>query len=148
MGPSFLTFHEGALWFGRFARATDDAPRLYRVLVDKIFGAAVTSPLQPRDATHSMPIPLLVQGAVFDAQDKLWLSASVQKEGWLYRVAVDDGRVLATYSMPAGIEGLAATTAGRIWAVGECGSRRWLASPTFYPLIFEMDLTSLTETPR
>jgi hypothetical protein len=148
MGPSFLTFHDGALWFGRFARAADRAPRLYRVPADKVFGTDSASSLQPHAATHSLPIPLLVQGVVFDAQDRLWLSASGQKEGWLHRVAVDDGRVLASHRMPAGIEGLAVTAAGEMWAVSECGSRRWLGSATFYPLLFEIDPVRLVEAAR
>lgn len=139
MGPSFLTWHDGALWFGPFKRETGPAPRLYRVPVEVVFVEGRVTPLLPRDATHSLPIPLLVQGVVFDDRNQLWLSASVQKEGWLYRVAVADGRVLARHAMPPGIEGLAATAAGRIWSVGECGSQRWLKSAAFYPLLFEID---------
>jgi len=143
MGPSFLTLHEGALWFGPFKRETGPDPRLYRVPLEVVFVRGRTPPLLPRDATHSLRIPLLVQGVTFDRENQLWLSASVQKEGWLYRVAVEDGRVLARHAMPPGIEDLAATSAGRIWSVGECGSKRWLKSATFYPLLFEIDPTRL-----
>jgi hypothetical protein len=145
MGPSFLTLHEGALWFGAFKRETGPVPRLYRVPVDAIFVKGQVPPLLPRDATHSLPIPLLVQGVAFDRENRLWLSASVQKEGWLYRVAVENGRMLARHAMPPGIEGLAATATGRIWSVGECGSQRWLKSATFYPLLFEIDPARLAD---
>lgn len=145
MGPSFLTLHEGALWFGPFKRETGPAPRLYRVPVEAIFVKGRIPPLLPRDATHSLPIPLLVQGVVFDRENRLWLSASVQKEGWLYRVAAENGRVLARHAMPPGIEGLAATATDRIWSVGECGSQRWLKSATFYPLLFEIDPARLVD---
>jgi hypothetical protein len=147
MGPSFLTLREGALWFGPFKRETGPDPRLYRVPLEVVFVRGKAPPLLPRDATHSLLIPLLVQGVTFDQKNRLWLSASVQKEGWLYRVAVEDGRVLARHAMPPGIEDLTATAAGRIWSVGECGSKRWLKSATFYPLLFELDPERLAAAP-
>lgn len=143
MGPSFVTFHEGALWFGCFVRSAADSPRLYRVPTARIFGARNLPPLDPRDATHSVPLPVLAQGVAFDARGRLWVSASLQKEGWLYHLGLDDGRVLARHAMPPGIEGLVQGGADRLWSIGECGTRRWLASRTFFPVIFEIDLASL-----
>ncbi|MBI2513960.1 MAG: hypothetical protein HYV96_18470 [Opitutae bacterium] len=143
MGPSFVTFHEDALWFGCFVREAAAAPRLYRVPIERIFGARNLPPLDPRDATHSLPLPVLAQGVAFDGRGRLWVSASLQKEGWLYQLALDDGRVLARHAMPAGIEGLVQAGADRLWSIGECGTRRWLSSPTFFPVIFEIDLAAL-----
>lgn len=143
MGPSFLTVHEGQLWFGRFARETDDRPRLYVVDVGKVFSPDRAAPLRPSDASREFAIPLLVQGAAFDRAGQLWLSASVQKEGWLYRYDPVTGRELARHAAPPGIEGLVAGGAERLWSVGECGTRRWLKSAAFFPVVFEIDLTRL-----
>jgi hypothetical protein len=143
MGPSFVTLHAGQLWFGRFARETADRPRLYAVDVAKVFSPDRTAPLRPSDASREFAIPLLVQGAAFDRAGRLWLSASVQKEGWLYRYDPVTGRELARHAMPPGIEGLATGAADRLWSVGECGTRRWLKSAAFYPVVFEIDLARL-----
>lgn len=140
---ALVTYHEGALWFGCFVRSAADAPRLYRVPVESVFGARNLPPLDPRDATHSVPLPVLAQGVAFDARGRLWVSASLQKEGWLYHLALDDGRVLARHAMPPGIEGLMPTGKDHLWSIGECGTRRWLSSPTFFPVIFEIDLAAL-----
>jgi hypothetical protein len=143
MGPSFVTAHEGQLWFGRFAREGAEPPRLYAVDVAKIFPADRAAPLRPSDASREFAIPLLVQGAAFDRAGRLWLSASVQKEGWLYRYDSATGRELARHAASPGIEGLVAGAADRLWSVGECGTRRWLKSSAFYPVVFEIDLTRL-----
>lgn len=143
MGPSFVTVHEGQLWFGRFAREAVDRPRLYAVDVIKVFPPHRAPALSPGDACREFPIPLLVQGAAFDTVGRLWLSASVQKEGWLYRYDPVTGRELARHAMPPGIEGLVAGAADRLWSIGECGTRRWLKSAAFYPVIFEIDLGQL-----
>lgn len=143
MGPSFVTVHEGQLWFGRFARETDDRPRLHAVDVAKVFSPDRAAPLRPSDASREFAIPLLVQGAAFDRAGQLWLSASVQKEGWLYRYDPVTGRELARHAAPPGIEGLVAGASDRLWSVGECGTRRWLKSAAFYPVVFEIDLARL-----
>ncbi len=143
MGPSFVTVHEGQLWFGRFARDGAEPPRLYAVDVAKVFPADRAAPLRPSDAAREFALPLLVQGAAFDRAGRLWLSASVQKEGWLYRHDPVTGRELARHAMPPGIEGLVAGEAGRLWSVGECGTRRWLKSAAFFPVVFEIDLARL-----
>lgn len=140
MGPSFVTVHEGQLWFGRFAREGAEPPRLYAVDVAKIFPPERAAPLRPSDASREFTIPLLVQGAAFDRAGQLWLSASVQKEGWLYRYDAATGRELARHAAPPGIEGLVAGEIDRLWSIGECGTRRWLKSAAFYPVVFEIDL--------
>ncbi len=143
MGPSFVTVHEGQLWFGRFAREGAEPPRLYAVDVAKIFLPHRAPPLRPTDASREFAIPLLVQGVAFDRAGQLWLSASVQKEGWLYRYDPVTGRELARHAAPPGIEGLVAGDTDRLWSVGECGTRRWLKSAAFYPVVFEIDLARL-----
>lgn len=143
MGPSFVTVHDGQLWFGRFARDAADRPRLYAVDVAKVFPPHRAPALSPSEASREFAIPLLVQGAAFDRAGRLWLSGSVQKEGWLFRYDPATGRELAQHAMPPGIEGLVAGAADRLWCVGECGTRRWLKSAAFYPVVFEIDLTRL-----
>lgn len=143
MGPSFLAWHDKQLWFGRWTRPNQGQPWLYAVPTARIFpndkGGASTAPLGPADATRRVMLPLLVQGATFDSRGNLWLSASTQRFGRLYRVDAADGRVIAEYAVPAGIEDLAHGPDGRLWSVGESGSKRWLGSATFYPLIFELE---------
>jgi len=143
MGPSFVTVHEGQLWFGRFAREETERPRLFAVDVAKIFLPQQAAALNPGDASRQFAMPLLVQGVAFDAAGRLWLSASVQKEGWLYRYDPLSGRELARHAVPPGIEGMVAGGPGRMWSVSECGTRRWLKSATFFPVIFELDLARL-----
>lgn len=76
------------------------------------------------------------------------VTASLQKEGWLYRLALEDGRVLARQAMPPGIEGLVQAGADRLWSIGECDTRRRLSSRTFFPVIFEIDLAALSSARR
>ena len=143
MGPSFLAWHDKQLWFGRWTRPNQGQPYLYAVPTARVFpngkGGASALPLRPADATRRVMLPLLVQGATFDARGHLWLSASTQRFGRLYRVDPADGRVIAEYAVPAGIEDLAHGADGKLWSVGETGSKRWLGSATFYPLIFELE---------
>jgi hypothetical protein len=44
---------------------------------------------------------------------------------------------------PAGIEDIAFDGAGRLWASSEAGSRRWSAWPTYFPLVFAIDVNRL-----
>ena len=144
MGPSFLAYRDRSLWFGRWLRPNQGQPYLYAVPAARIFPPEQAHgeralPLLPADAAKRVMMPLLVQGAAFDSRGQLWLSASTQRFGRLYRMDVTDGRVVAEYAVPAGIEDLAHAPAGKLWAVGEAGSKRWLGSATFWPLIWEID---------
>ncbi|MBS0528403.1 MAG: hypothetical protein JSS22_03295 [Proteobacteria bacterium] len=90
-------------------------------------------------ATKSFPIPPRVQGLAFDRKGGAWLSVSGLNDGALLRMNPEDGHVLTTYAMPAGIEDLAVDTHGKIWAVSESGSIRWSAGSTNFPLVFLID---------
>ncbi|PTX95598.1 hypothetical protein [Opitutus sp. ER46] len=138
MGPSFLAFGDGALWFGLFVREPEAHPELFAVPLARIFRAGAEEPLQPRDARLQIPLPVLAQGAAVDAEGRVWISASVQKSGWLYRIDTSTGRVMRKYGMPGGIEDLA-HVGDALWAVGESGSQRWVDSPMFFPLLFEIN---------
>ena len=50
---------------------------------------------------------------------------------------------MASYTMPAGIEDIEFGPDGRLWALSEAGSKRWNAWPTFFPVVFALDLKSL-----
>ena len=117
---SFAASTPGALWVGRYSK--DGAPRLWRV-----------------DATASLPLPLEAQGAAFDAAGMLWITRSGSRLGELLKADPRTGAIIARHAMPAGIEDISFSPDGGLWAVSEAGSRRWLAWPTFYPLIFRLD---------
>ncbi len=138
-GTNFLSFDGTRLWFGRYAR--DGQARIFAARPDRMFGAK--EPFQAADAERSLPLPLFVQGATFDADGKLWIAASNSRFGRFYRLEPTDGRVLAEHDGIAGLEDLARDDAGRLWVLGEAGSQRWLNWSSFYPLLFALDIRAL-----
>lgn len=137
MGPSFLASNGAELWFGPYRREGEAS--LYAVPFARL-AAGRTEPIAAADAARILPLPLFAQGGCFDAQGKLWISASSgNRPARLYRIDPVDGRVLATYAAPGGIEDLGLAEDGRIWAASEAGSRRWNGWETFFPLVFEID---------
>ena len=90
-------------------------------------------------ATKALVIPPRVQGLAFDRRGGAWLTVSGSRDGALLRIDPNDGHVLATYPMTAGIEDIAVDDRGRIWATSESGSIRWSKWATNFPLVFSID---------
>lgn len=84
------------------------------------------------------------QGASFDKDGFLWLSQRSSQFGALQKVDPKTGRVLASYPMVASIEDLGFDGDDMLWAVSEAGSKRWHNWPTFYPILFSIDVRRLT----
>lgn len=64
-------------------------------------------------AQESIPVLLEAQGAAFDRDGTLWVSASNSRWGKLYRLS-RKGEVLAEYPMVAGLEDLTVDPQGRL----------------------------------
>ncbi|WP_370154385.1 EamA family transporter [Ferrovibrio sp.] len=141
-GSNLLAFDGENLWFGRFQR--DGQALIFAASPAKIFTGSKT-PLTEAETAHRIPLPLLAQGASFDAQGRLWISSSNGRGGRLYRLNRQDGRIEAEYPAMAGLEDLARGPGGLLWAVGEAGSQRWSGWPTFFPLLFAFDPAALQQ---
>jgi streptogramin lyase len=83
-------------------------------------------------------VPLEAQGAAFDRQGNLWVSASNSQWGRLYRLD-RQGKVAAQYEMVAGLEDLAVDEQGRMWGLSESGTRKYIDWTTRYPYVFRID---------
>lgn len=137
LGSNFLSFDGRLLWFGRYSR-DDAAARLIAADPATLFGGS-TKPFRAAEAVRSLPLPFHAQGAVFDVQGHLWLSASNDRMGKLYRIDAQTGGILAEYKAMAGLEDLARGDNGLLWAAGEAGSQRWNNWAVFNPLLFSFD---------
>ncbi|HUR90125.1 MAG TPA: hypothetical protein VMZ74_13635 [Ramlibacter sp.] len=96
-------------------------------------------------AAETRPIPVEAQGAAFDRDGNLWVSASRSNTmSKLYRLD-RAGTVTAEYEMPIGIEGIGFDSRGKLWAITESGTRKYLrwGERFNFPFIFEIDTTRL-----
>jgi outer membrane protein assembly factor BamB len=94
-------------------------------------------------ALRMISIPVLSQGAAFDKEGNLWISASSSKFGTLYKLDVKTGQVVSSHEMVIGIEDLAFDDEGRLWSVSEAGSLRWSQWAKTFPVVFQIDVTKL-----
>ncbi|MGA8006465.1 MAG: hypothetical protein WCA17_10215, partial [Burkholderiales bacterium] len=102
--------------------------------------------LREEQASASLAVAPRSQGASFDKDGFLWLSQSSSQFGALQKVDPRTGKVLASYPMVAGIEDLGFDPDGLLWAVSEAGSKRWHNWPTYYPILFSIEVRSLTSS--
>ena len=51
--------------------------------------------------------------------------------------------ILTSYAAVAGIEDLGFDADGVPWAVSEAGAKRWHNWPTYYPVLFSIDVGAL-----
>jgi sugar lactone lactonase YvrE len=137
LGSNFLSFDGKLLWFGRYSR-DDGSARLIAADPAALFSGS-TQPFRAAEAVRSLPLPFHAQGATFDAQGNLWISASNGRMGRLYRIDTQTGAVLAQHEAMAGLEDLARGEDGLLWGVSEAGSQRWNSWATFFPLLFSFD---------
>lgn len=138
---SFGAFDGTDMWIGTWTKDAVAKSRMYRVdtaLFDALDGQAIDD----KRAKESIPIPLESQGAAFDRDGTLWTSSSNGKWGKLYHLA-RDGRVLAAHDMVAGLEDLDFAADGRLWAVSESGTRKYINWPTKFPFVFAIDVGRL-----
>jgi len=138
---SFAAFDGKDPWIGTWTKDAVAKSRLYRLssaLFDSFDGQAIDH----GKATDTIPIPLESQGAAFDRDGSVWTSSSNGKWGKLYHLA-RDGRVLATHEMTAGLEDMDFDAHGRLWAVSESGTRKYLSWATRFPFVFAIDVARL-----
>jgi hypothetical protein len=138
---SFLAYRDGALWIGVYTKP--EQGRIHRVPLGVIDATPQLSEIREEQASTSLSIATRSQGASFDRDGFLWLSQSSSQFGTLQRVDPKTGRVLASYAAVAGIEDLAFDADGLLWAVSEAGSKRWSNWPTYYPILFSLDVRAL-----
>ena len=141
IGPSFLAWHAGHLWFGPYEKYGE--PRLYRYPVAEVFPEHGSVYLTGTDDVHSIPIDVRTQGAAFDGEGNLWLSQSGSDGGVVQRLDAATGDLLDLFAVTAGIEDLSFDGTGTLWSVSEAGSLRWHRWETYFPLIFSLDVGRL-----
>lgn len=133
---SFATGTGDALWLGTYE--TFGEPRLYRFPLAKL-----KDEISEQDADASVVVPLRSQGAALDAKGELWVTRSSGSFGELVRLDQKTGDVLARHALPAGTEDIGFDSKGYLWAVSEAGSKRWLSWSTFFPVVFQVDMSRL-----
>jgi len=144
MNPAFLTFDGKYLWFGKYYKPQVGLPRIYKVDPDSVFKDwPEINKVTPDMALFKFDIDTESQGATFDKEGYLWLSQSGNKMGKLQKVDPLNGKVLKEYKLMAGLEDLAFSPDGKLWASSEAGAKKYLKWDIYYPLIFEIDVTKL-----
>ena len=138
---SFLAYRDGALWIGAYTASQPG--RIYRIPLEVIDSAQEQSGLSENDASASLEVVMKSQGASFDRDGFLWLSQSNSLQGSLQKLDPKTGKVLASYAAVPGIEGLGFDAHGMLWAVSEAGARRLQNWPTYYPILFSIDVKAL-----
>jgi hypothetical protein len=133
---SFAAGTGDALWLGTYQ--TFGEPRLYRFPLAKLKPA-----INENDADTSLVMPQRAQGAAFDPKGQLWVTRSSGSFGELVRIDQQSGAISDRYAMPAGTEDIGFDAEGRLWTVSEAGSKRWLSWSTFFPVVFQVDMSRL-----
>ncbi len=133
---SFAAGTGEAIWLGTYE--TYGEPRLYRFPL-----ASLKDEISEQDADASVVVPQRAQGAAFDAKGQLWVTRSSGSFGELVRLDQKSGAVVEKFAIPAGTEDIGFDAKGHLWAVSEAGSKRWLAWSTFFPVVFQVDMSRL-----
>jgi outer membrane protein assembly factor BamB len=142
---SFVDFDGASLVVGSYEK--DAARAKAHFLPLSIFDTPGGKTVDEGVAVRTIPIPVEAQGAAFDKEGNLWISASSGKFGALYKLDARTGRPLSSYEMVIGIEDLAFDEESRLWSVSEAGSIRWQKWSKTYPLLFRIDLDKLLMRP-
>ena len=117
----------------------DEAKARAYYLPLSLFDTHAGAVLTPAEASRSVAVPALAQGAAFDRDGALWMTFSNSKAGVLKRLDAASGAVLASYEMVIGVEDISFDAHGRLWAVSEAGSLRWSRWSHAYPLLFPIE---------
>jgi hypothetical protein len=137
---SFAASDGKQMWIGTWTKEQPKS-RMFR-LDPRLFDDYDGQTVDHARAVESIPIPLEAQGAAFDRNGDVWISSSSGKFGKLYRVD-RRGEVKAQYEMTVGLEDLGVDRAGRLWAVSESGTRKYMHWDTRFPFVFEIDTAKL-----
>lgn len=138
---SFLAWRDGALWLGEYKKP--QAGEIHELPLATVEAATDPPGLSLEHVRRSLGIAPMSQGAAFAPDGTLWLSQSNSQRGALQQVDPETGAVLRTFEAVAGIEDLGFDAEGRLWSVGEAGSKRWHNWPTFYPVLFSLEIEAL-----
>lgn len=146
---SALAYRPGILWLAAYTPSANGTGRLWQVSEDRLMAliAGGGGAIDERAADRELPIATQTQGAAVAADGSLWLTQSNGRSGQLQNLDARTGRVLTTWPMPAGIEDIEFAPDGRLWAVSEAGSQRWNAWPSFFPVVFALDVGALQPRP-
>jgi sugar lactone lactonase YvrE len=136
---SFAAGSPDALWLGTYSN--DPGARLYKMPFDRL--GQGSDPLSEANATASIVLPTKAQGAAFDAAGRLWVTRSGADLGELLQIDTTTGAVLQRFTLPAGLEDISFEPGGALWALSEAGSKRWLNWPTFFPVVFRLEMGKL-----
>ncbi|HYC36388.1 MAG TPA: hypothetical protein VEC19_08190 [Usitatibacter sp.] len=137
---SFGAFDGKDAWIGTWTKDAAKS-RMFR-LHPRFFDDNDGMTVNEEKSVESIRIPLESQGAAFDASGNVWVSVSDSRVGKLHRLD-RAGAVQASYEMMPGIEDLGFDAAGRLWAVSESGTKKYLSWGTKFPFVFAMDMTKL-----
>jgi streptogramin lyase len=142
---SAITYRGGALWFAPYRKAGAGTARLWRMSEQDVLEVVTRGggTLDETAARASGKIADQTQGAAIAADGSIWLTQSSGQFGRLQKIDARTGEVMASYTMPAGVEDIEFAPDGRLWAVSEAGSQRWYAWRTFFPIVFSLDLNAL-----
>jgi len=142
---SAVAFRQGVLWLVAYVKAGDGGGRLWQISEQKILALIANGggALDQGAAERELHIADQTQGVAVAADGSLWLTQSSGQFGRLQHIDVESGRVITSYKMPAGIEDIEFGPDGRLWALSEAGAKRWNAWPTFFPVVFSLDMNSL-----
>ena len=137
---SYATFDGRDAWIGTWTKDQAKA-RMFRLDLG-LFDTHDGQTIAEDRAQESIPVPLEAQGAAFDRDGTLWVSASNSRWGKLYRLG-RRGEVVAEYPMVAGLEDLTVDAQGRLWGLSESGTRKYLHWATRFPHLFRIDTAQL-----
>ncbi|MGZ5063545.1 MAG: hypothetical protein ACXWHB_17900 [Usitatibacter sp.] len=138
---SYAAFDGKDAWIGTWTKEAAHS-RMYR-LAPRLFDDYDGQTVNEARSVESVPVPLEAQGATFDRDGDIWISASNGHWGKLYHLDRRSGAVKASHAMVAGIEDVEFDAAGRLWAVSESGSRKYMHWATHFPVVFELDPAKL-----
>ncbi|MEP7330359.1 MAG: hypothetical protein ABI777_14205 [Betaproteobacteria bacterium] len=141
----WLAYRDGMLWLGAYRKAAAETALAWRIPESGVMAQIVTGggALDAKAADRTIAIAAQSQGAAVAPDGSLWITQSSGNFGRLQHVDSTSGNVIAEFAMAAGIEDIEFGPDGQLWAVSEAGSRRWNTLPTFYPLVFSIDVGAL-----
>jgi hypothetical protein len=138
---AFIDFDGKELFVGSYAK--DEAGSKGHFLPLSIFETQAGKTIDATAATRFIALPLESQGAAFDRDGALWVTASNSRMGMLHRLSSQTGEIAASYEMVIGIEDIGFDASGQLWSVSEAGSLRWRKWSKVFPVISRIDVSRL-----
>jgi len=139
---SFVDFDGTDLWTGVYDK-DESRSKVFRFALTVFDELNGTGSLTEARALSVIAVPAESQGAAFDREGTLWITASSSRFGRLYKLDPKTGEKRASWEMVIGIEDIGFDAAGRLWAVSEAGSQRWSRWSKAFPIVFQLDVTRL-----